>query len=103
LVDSSYSALSEASFVVQKDKAQIASDVLFGMGTDTTLLKSEEEVQFVLDQIRGMHDGVKLKRRYLMSRDGKRAIEFHRKCDNKGPTVTLIRTKTGIVCGGYTS
>lgn len=67
------------------------------------MIANEEEMQFVLDQIKGFHDGVKLKRRFLMSRDGKRAIEFHRRVDNKGPTVTLIRTAGGVVCGGYTS
>ena len=101
--ESSPSIFSDASFIVQKDKSQIASDVLLGLGMDSKLITTEDEMQFILDQISGFHDGVKLKRRFLMSRDGKRAIEFHRRCDNKGPTITLIRTAGGVVCGGYTS
>ena len=38
---------------------------------------------------------------YRASRDGWRAQDFHRCCDNKGPTVTLVRVGDYIL-GGYT-
>ena len=42
---------------------------------------------------------------YSGSRDRWHAKDdFHRLCDGKGPTVTLIKVKeTGRICGGYTS
>ncbi len=40
---------------------------------------------------------------YRASRDGHSALEFHSKCDNKAKTVTLIRTHTDNVIGGYTA
>ena len=42
---------------------------------------------------------------YRASRDGWDARnDFHRLCDEKGPTLTLIKVKeTGRICGGYTS
>jgi hypothetical protein len=40
---------------------------------------------------------------YLASRDGFEARTFHRQCDGRGPTVTLVRTDTGHVFGGYTA
>ncbi|KAL9650656.1 hypothetical protein ABK040_016373 [Willaertia magna] len=36
------------------------------------------------------------------TRDGFDANTFHNKCDNKGPTVTVIKTTCGSVFGGYT-
>jgi hypothetical protein len=40
---------------------------------------------------------------YRSSRDGKGADVFHRLCDNKGPTITVIKDTNGNVFGGYTS
>ena len=69
--------------------------------TDCKLLNSEEDIQFILDQIKGVTDSVRFKRLFQMTKDGIRAIEFHRRCDNKGPTITLMRTSSGIICGGF--
>ena len=38
---------------------------------------------------------------YRASRDGWSAHEFHRNCDNKGPTVVLVKVNNYIF-GGYT-
>ena len=38
---------------------------------------------------------------YRASRDGWSSEDFHRHCDNKGPTVTLVRVGDYIF-GGYT-
>ena len=40
---------------------------------------------------------------YQGSRDGFMANDFHRLCDDKGPTATLIKSEEGHVFGGYTS
>ena len=40
---------------------------------------------------------------YRASRDGFHASAFHAKCDGKAKTVTIIKTKTNYVFGGYTS
>ena len=38
---------------------------------------------------------------YRGSRDGFQASKFHELCDNKGETVTIIKTTSGYVFGGY--
>ena len=38
---------------------------------------------------------------YRASRDGWNASDFHSKCDNKGPTLTVIKCTGGYVFGGY--
>ncbi|XP_062610576.1 interferon-induced protein 44-like isoform X2 [Saccostrea cucullata] len=40
---------------------------------------------------------------YKASRDGLSAQTFHRLCDNKGPTVTVLQNSIGNVFGGYLS
>lgn len=39
---------------------------------------------------------------YRASRDGSRPADFHRQCDKKGTTMTVIRTINGCVFGGCT-
>jgi len=39
---------------------------------------------------------------YRASRDGKSAIDFHSRCDNKGPTITIVKSENGTIFGGYT-
>ncbi|XP_062522752.1 uncharacterized protein LOC134197438 [Corticium candelabrum] len=39
---------------------------------------------------------------YKASRDGFRAADFHRCCDNKGETISVIHTTGGYLFGGYT-
>lgn len=40
---------------------------------------------------------------YQMRQDGRTPGHFHTRCDDRGPTLTLIQTQHGYVCGGYTS
>ncbi|TNV79826.1 hypothetical protein FGO68_gene9460 [Halteria grandinella] len=40
---------------------------------------------------------------YRATSDGFGAKDFHRTCDNKGPTLTIILTTEGFIIGGYTS
>ncbi len=39
---------------------------------------------------------------YRASVDGWKYINFHSKCDNKGPTICLFKIKDGDCIGGYT-
>jgi TLD len=41
--------------------------------------------------------------RYRGSRDGFNLIDFHSRCDNKGPTISLFKMKSGDVIGGFTT
>ncbi len=44
----------------------------------------------------------KVTRLYSGSLDGFKASKFHRLCDNKGPTITLIKSTLGRKFGGFT-
>ena len=38
---------------------------------------------------------------YRASRDGWHATDYHKFCDDKGSTVTLIMTTNNVLCGGF--
>ncbi len=38
---------------------------------------------------------------YRASRDGHNAAAFHARCDDKGPTLTVMRSANGCVFGGF--
>jgi hypothetical protein len=40
---------------------------------------------------------------YRGNRDTYKASRFHELCDNKGPTISIIKSKCGKVFGGYTA
>ena len=40
---------------------------------------------------------------YRASRDGCDPIDFHSRCDGKGPTLSLIRTEEHNCIGGFTN
>ena len=40
---------------------------------------------------------------YRASRDGWETTDFHRLCDEKGPTVVIVKVDNGRLCGGYCS
>ena len=40
---------------------------------------------------------------YSITRDGCSNKEFHKKCDNQGPTVTVLYNQQGSIYGGYTA
>ena len=48
-------------------------------------------------------DEIKYDLIYKMSKDGSTAKDFHKCCDNKGPTLTIIKTTGNQIIGGFTS
>ena len=45
----------------------------------------------------------KIKLIYRGTRDGTLSKNFHEKCDNQGPTITLIKNEKGNIFGGFSS
>ena len=60
-----------------------------------------EEEKEILKKFIGTNRTIKLL--YRATRDGDKAENFYEKCENKGPTLILIETKTKRKFGGYTS
>ena len=68
----------------------------------STILQSKEEKNLISNWI--LQDTKKItKLLFKAKRDGDKASDFHSKCDNMGPTLTIIQTTLGERFGGYTS
>ena len=50
-----------------------------------------------------MRQNIKVQLLYKSSRDGIDYKKFHQFCDNKGPTLSIIKSKDGDIFGGYTN
>jgi len=61
----------------------------------------EQEIELLVSELseEGRTIGVRL---FDSSEDGDTAREFHEKCDDRGPTLTVIETSDGNVFGGFT-
>lgn len=71
---------------------------------DSVLITAREQKNFVKGSVPNFNQQTtKFKLLYRASRDGWNVYDYHLRCDNKGPTVTLVKSKAGKVCGGYTS
>jgi hypothetical protein len=57
------------------------------------MITTDSQAQFLISKIPGLLNKNKqnLKLLYQGSRDGWRVEEFHKRCDNQGPTLTIIR------------
>ena len=66
------------------------------------MVESNDQVAFLFREIHGFGFSSHIELVYRGSRDGWMFKDFHARADNKGPTLTLIRTKTGRLCGGFT-
>lgn len=61
----------------------------------------QEEIYLLLNWI-GEPEKISVNLLYRSSRDGHTAIAFHSKCDGKGPTLTIVESKSKRIFGGYT-
>ena len=71
---------------------------------DSTLLSSEQRqilIRWLRDTL-SLSTILNCKLLYRANRNGWAATNFHSCCDNKGPTVTVVRSSNGCVFGGYT-
>ena len=67
---------------------------------DSRILTKAADEQYVVKEL---VNEKKLRLVYRGSEDGFGAADFHRKCDNKGATISVIETTDGEIVGGYAS
>ncbi|TNV76722.1 hypothetical protein FGO68_gene2490 [Halteria grandinella] len=65
------------------------------------LINNEKQIELLLEGLQCK----KFKLELLMrgSKDGFRATTFHERCDSKGPTLSVIKSESGRIFGGYTA
>ena len=70
---------------------------------DSVLLTTSDQSNFVKNTVPNYSSSTKFNLLFRGSRDGWKSTDFHSNCDNKGPTITIIKSNAGKVCGGFTS
>ena len=80
---------------------------LFGlmdkMPPDTNILKDSYSESILHGWLKEDNVDGNFRLLYRLSRDGKDSQSFHSKCNNKGPTITIIETTDGHIVGGYSN
>jgi len=82
----------------QYSSARFGSTVI---DLESTILTKEEKCVLISYLPKGF--GTKLKLLFRASRDGFGASNFHNKCNNQGPTVTIVHSEKNHVFGGSTA
>jgi hypothetical protein len=71
---------------------------------ETTLVADYAKLQFLIKSVKeSFGRDFTCKLLYRASRDGWQSTDFHRLCDEKGPTVVIVKVSNGRLCGGYCS
>lgn len=73
--------------------------------TCSDILNSAEDWKIIGDELKkidGKYNNIFFKLVYRATRDGDSSKDFHGKCDNIGPNITLVRTKDNHRFGGFT-
>ena len=68
---------------------------------DSLIIKNKENILMIKGWI-SLKSEVRFKLLYRATRDGDSAINFHLKCDDKCPTICIIKLENGRIIGGYT-
>ena len=77
------------------------------LSIDSKIFKTEEEISFlkkcITDKIyKDLNQNITFKLLYRATRDGDKAIKFHKYCDGICPLVVLVKTRKEIRFGGFT-
>jgi len=69
---------------------------------ESTIISSMVENENITEWLASAGKKKEPKLLYRASRDGWGASDFHRMCDGKGATVTVVKSSGGYIFGGYT-
>ena len=69
---------------------------------ESELITNEDQLNLIKSGIQNLNSkNLKLKLLYKASRDGDNPYNFHSKCDNISPTITIFKTGDNYIFGGY--
>jgi len=73
------------------------------LNVESVILNETGKKDFFLENIYNWCEYKNMELLYRGTRDGMLSENFHQKCDNKGPTITLFKNDKGNIFGGYSS
>ena len=84
---------------IKNDKNENCS---FSLINNSKIIPNEKEKEKNIIEWINPHKNIKFTLIFRKSRDGSNGKDFHKYCDNQGPTLSLVVTETGYIFGGYT-
>ena len=84
---------------IEKEKDDIFPLIDIEKNINSRILKNEKDIKFISNSLETPINNLKLL--FRASESNFDSQIFHQKCDNKGSTLTLIKTKNGKTFGGY--
>ena len=88
--------------IEQKEKEKEKEEEKYYKLENSSIIKDKENVKMISNWIMP-NKKIKYTQIYKATRDGGTGQDFHRYCDNKGPTLTLFEATNGYIFGGYIS
>ena len=70
---------------------------------DSIILNESKRCDEFINKLLEWTGGKNMELLYRGTRDGMSGDAFHNKCNNKGPTISIIKNEKGYIFGGYTS
>ena len=80
---------------------KLVDKIIFEPGNYTSNLLGNDEIKCLHEWLPKKSVRCQLNLIYKGSRDGYKAKNFHEKCDNRQPTISVIKSNFGLVFGGY--
>ena len=71
-------------------------------GYNSSIFKNINEIDFILSRFKDKNKKISLNLLFKATRDGQKSSDFHTKCDGKTHQLIFIKTKKGVIFGGYT-
>lgn len=86
-------------------KASTAAQMLCEISTQANDLLNKTKAKFMFENVRidGTKEVKNLSLLYRASEHGWRSADFHKYCDGKGPTLSLLRCKDAYLATGFIS
>ena len=72
------------------------------LSENANIISKDKEKEKIIREWINPNKNITFSLLYRMTRDGSNIKDFHRNCDNKGPTLILIETNKNYKFGGYT-
>ena len=69
---------------------------------DSNIIKKEEEINFIISALKRKINFSNIKKLYTATINGDTSKDFKKYCNNKGPTLVIIKSKKDEILGGFT-
>ncbi len=99
-------SLEERIKLIEKNKESVPEKITVNNNLRNELWKSDiinEEDKKIMNNWFNLNNDKTIKLLYKASRDGDAYQDFYKKCEDKGPTITIALTTKGYKFGGFTS